>query len=160
MFPFLNQKRSLFKLRNIFFRLHCGDRAVCGSRHNLTEALNADVSGGKYARDIGVHVVVGLNIAVLHVYHTLKQLASGIVADKSEQTEHSVIRIRFNVSQLSGLCIADGHAAQNTVAVKLVYNGVPHKVKLRILERLLLDGLGGTKLVSSVDNGHLSWSDT
>ena len=41
----------------------------------------------KYTRDIGVHVVVGLDVSVVHIKHSLEELASGIVADEAEQAE-------------------------------------------------------------------------
>ena len=74
-------------LRYRLFSLHSCNGAVSGSRNNLTQCLYADISSGKYTRDIGVHVVVGLDLSVVHIKHSLEELASGIVADEAEQAE-------------------------------------------------------------------------
>src|SRR5699024_484760 len=71
------------------FYLYGCDRSVCGSGHYLTQALDTNVSGGVHARNIGVHIIVCLDVASLvHIDDAFKRLAVGDGSDESEYTEH------------------------------------------------------------------------
>ena len=135
--------------------LHGGDGAVSGGGDHLAQALDTDVAGGKDAGNAGVHVVVGLDVPVLHVQHPIKELGVGVVADEAEQAEEAVVLVRGDGGQLPGLHVLHRHGGEQLVAVHLHHHAVPQEVDLGVGEGLLLNGLGGPELIPAVDDGHL-----
>ena len=104
-----------------------------------------------------MHIGVGHDVALVHVDHALKEVALGQKADKSEQAEHPVVGIGFDGGELASLGVFHDHAGEDAVvAADFVHDAVPHEVELFVLERLLLNGLGGTQLVAAVNDRHLA----
>lgn len=136
--------------------LHGGDRAVSGGGDDLTQALDADIAGGEHAGDIRAHIGIGDDIAVVHLHNAIKKLGVGLVADEAEQTEHAVLLVGMDDGLLAGLDIAEGHRVQQALAVHALNDAVPDKGDFGVGKRLLLDGLGGTKLVAAVDDRDLA----
>ena len=104
-----------------------------------------------------MHIIVCLDVASLvHIDDAFKRLAVGDGSDESEYTEHAVLFVSLYCGDLAGLDVLHLHPLKDVVSAYFLHNGIPHKVKLWILERFLLDGLGRTQLVPSVDDGYLS----
>ena len=93
---------------------------------------------------------------MLHVDLTFEDLRLGIVADEHEHTKGAVFGVGLDLPDLTGLDIFNDHAGQNVIALELFNDGIPHKLHLGVGESLLLDGLGCSQLVSSVDQSDLA----
>src|SRR5699024_5152817 len=132
------------------------NRTVAASSYNLTQMLFNNVAGSEYARNAGVHVLVGYDVTVVHLQFAFKQLGFWIEADEYKDTEGTVIFVCFYFSELAGLGVLDNHRSYNTVTFDFLNGGVPHKVHLRICKSFLLDGLSSSELVTSVDDGYFA----
>ena len=53
--------------------LHSSDSAVSSSSNDLTQGLHTDIASSEDAGDVGVHVVISLDIAVLGINDALEQ---------------------------------------------------------------------------------------
>ena len=141
---------------DIVLRLHGGNGAIRSGGDHLAQALDTDVPRGEHAGDVGVHIVIRPDIAVLHLQHSLEELGVGVVADEAEEPEEPVVLVRRDLGQLPGLDVLHRHGAEQVVAVHPDHHAVPHEGDLGVGEGLLLDGLGSPQLVPAVDNGHLA----
>ena len=124
--------------------------------YNLTQRFSADIAGSKYAGDVGVHIIVGDDVAAVHLYFALEQLRVGQVADEAEQTEQTVVGIRLNSGQLAGFHILHDHALQDVLAANFLDHGIPHEFDLVVGESFLLNGFCRTQLVAAMDNGNFA----
>ena len=84
-----------------------GNGSISGGCHHLPYVFGPDIPRGIYPRKIGTHIFIRLDIAVLHVQHPLEQLGVGQVADKGEQTQHTVRLTCLYGGQRAGFYVFD-----------------------------------------------------
>ena len=103
-------KENIDAFPQIFFRLYGGNGTVRGGGHYLPEALFPNISGGKYAGELRVHLLVRDKIPSVRVQHVGKQPGAGLEAQKAEQTEETVLPLRLHYGLRAAFCILQHHA--------------------------------------------------
>ena len=116
-------------LADVLLALHSGDSAVCAGGDDLTERSDANVAGGVNAGDVGLHLLVGVDITglFLHVKDAFKH-TGGLSSGEAEQAEETVI------DEL----IDEAEEAEKTVVDTLIGEAVEKKEKAKVI------GHGGT----------------
>ena len=54
------------------FRLHSSNSAVGCCGYYLTQTFYSNIAGSKYAGNIGMHIVIGTDVSILHIQLAFK----------------------------------------------------------------------------------------